>query len=89
MADVGHQRLTKSVFYTPNSCKIIREFILSIVLMLISLNYCLNACDDEKRINLFDFFVDYQNVGPIMNFLSVFTHARDRCFVTSEYVTNK
>ena len=29
--------------------------------------------------NLFD-FVDYQNVGPIMNFLSVFTHARDRCF---------
>ena len=51
--------------------------------MLISLNYCLNACDDEKTSNLFD-FVDYQNVGPIMNFLSVFTHARDRCFVTSE-----
>ena len=56
--------------------------------MLISLNYCYNACDDEKTSNLFD-FVDYQNVGPIMNFLSVFTHARDRCFVTSEYVTNK
>ena len=33
--------------------------------------------------------VDYQNDGPIMNFLSVFTHARHRCFVTSEYVTNK
>ena len=55
--------------------------------MLISLNYCLNACDDEKTSNLFD-FVDYQNAGPIMNFLSVFTHARDRCFVTSEYVTD-
>ena len=38
-----------------------------------------------KTSNLFD-FVDYQNVEPIMNFLSVFTHARDRCFVTSEYV---
>ena len=32
--------------------------------------------------------VDYQNTGPKMNFLSVFTHARDRHFVTSEYVTN-
>ena len=31
--------------------------------------------------------VDYQNAGPKMNFLSVFTHARDPCFVTSEYVT--
>ena len=56
--------------------------------MLISHNYCSNACVDEKTSNLFD-FVDYQNVGPIMNFLSVFTHARDGCFVTSEYVTNK
>ena len=46
----------------------------------------LNACDDEKTSNLFD-SVDYQNAGPIMNFLSVFTHARDRCFVTPEYVT--
>ena len=42
----------------------------------------------KKPSNLFD-FIDYQNVGPIMNFLSVFTHARDRCFVTSWYVTNK
>ena len=33
----------------------------------------------EKTSNVFD-FVDYQNVGPIKNFLSVFTHARDRCF---------
>ena len=41
----------------------------------------------KKTSNLFD-FVDYQNAGPIMNFLSVFTHARDRCFVTSEYVTD-
>ena len=64
-----------------------REFPLSIVLMLISLNYCKNACEDEKTSNLFD-FVDYQNAGPIMHFLSVFTHARDRCFVTSEYVTD-
>ena len=30
--------------------------------------------------------VDYQNAGPNMNFLSVYTHARDRCFVTSEFV---
>ena len=41
----------------------------------------------KKISNLFD-FVDYQNAGPIMSFLSVFTHARDRCFVTSEYVTD-
>ena len=38
----------------------------------------------KKTSNLFD-FVDYQNVGPIINFLGVFTHARDRCFVTSKY----
>ena len=25
-------------------------------------------------------FIDYQNVGPIMNFLSVFTHACGRMF---------
>ena len=47
----------------------------------------LKACDDEKTSDLFD-FIDYQNVRPIMNFLSVFTHARDRCFLTSEYVTD-
>ena len=41
----------------------------------------------KKTSNLFD-FVDYQNVGSIMNFLSVFTHARDRCFVTAEYVSD-
>ena len=33
----------------------------------------------KKTLNLFD-FVDYQNVRPIMNFLSVFMHALDRCF---------
>ena len=38
-----------------------------------------------KKSNLFD-SVAYQNAGPIMNFLSVSTHIRDRCFVTSEYV---
>ena len=32
--------------------------------------------------------VDYQNAEPKMNYLSVFTHVRDRCFVTSEYVTD-
>ena len=26
------------------------------------------------------------NAGPTMNFLIVFTHALDQCFVTSEYV---
>ena len=40
------------------------------------------------KTNLFD-SVDYQNAGPQMNFLSVFTHARDRWFVTSEYNTDK
>ena len=39
------------------------------------------------KANLFD-SVDYQSAGPKMNFLSVLTHARDRCFVTSEYVTD-
>ena len=39
------------------------------------------------KTNLFD-SVDYQNAGPKMNFLSVFAHARDRCFATSEYVTD-
>ena len=55
--------------------------------MLISLNEFQNACDDQKTSNLFE-IVDYQNAGPIMNFLSVFTHARNRCFGTSEYVTD-
>ena len=37
--------------------------------------------------NLFDSF-DYQNAEQKMNFLRVSPHARDRCFVTSEYVTD-
>ena len=41
----------------------------------------------KKTSTLFD-FADYQNAGPIMNFLSVFTHARDRCFVTSVMVVS-
>ena len=41
----------------------------------------------SKKSNLSD-SVDYQNTGPKMNFLSVFTHARDRYCVTSEYVTD-
>ena len=40
-----------------------------------------------KKSNLSD-SVDYQNAGPKKTFLSVFTHARDQCFVTSEYVTD-
>ena len=40
-----------------------------------------------KKSNLSD-SVDYKNAGPKVNFLSVFTHARDQCFVTSEYVTD-
>ena len=39
------------------------------------------------KTNLFH-SVDYQNTGPKMNFLSVFTHAGDRYFVASEYVTD-
>ena len=40
-----------------------------------------------KKSNLSD-SVDYQNTGPKLKFQSVFTHARDRYFVTSEYVTD-
>ena len=40
----------------------------------------------NSNTNWFD-SIDYQNAGPKMNFLSVFTHARYRCFMTSEYVT--
>ena len=42
----------------------------------------------KENSNLSD-SVDYQNAGPKMTFQSVFTHARDRCFVTSEYVTDE
>ena len=41
----------------------------------------------KKKSNLSD-SVDYQNAGPTMNFLSVFTHARNRCFVTSQCATD-
>ena len=41
----------------------------------------------KKNSNLSD-SVDYLNARPKMNFLSVFTHAHDPCFVTSEYVTD-
>ena len=41
----------------------------------------------KKKSNLSD-SVDDQNAGPKTNFLSVFTNARDRCFETSEYVTD-
>ena len=34
-----------------------------------------------KKTNLSD-SVDYQNAGQKINFLSVFTHAHDPCFVT-------
>ena len=39
----------------------------------------------KTRTNLFDSF-DYKNAGAKVNFLRVSPHARDRCFVTSEYV---
>ena len=41
----------------------------------------------KKKSNLSD-SVDYQNAEPKTNFLSVSTHACNRCFVTSEYVTD-
>ena len=41
----------------------------------------------KKKSNSSD-SVDYQNTGPKMNFLSVFTQARDRYFVTSKYVAD-
>ena len=37
----------------------------------------------KKRNSNFTDSVDNQNAGPPMNFLSVFTHDFDRCFVTS------
>ena len=40
-----------------------------------------------KNSNLSD-PIDNRNTGPKMNFLSVFTHVRDRYFVTSEYVAD-
>ena len=41
----------------------------------------------KKKSNLSD-SVDYQNAEPKTNFLSVFTHARNQCFLTSEYFTD-
>ena len=41
----------------------------------------------KKKTNLSD-SVDYKNAGPKMHFLSVFTHARDPYFITSEHVTD-
>ena len=41
-----------------------------------------------KKVQICPILLNYQNVGPKMNFLSVFTHARDPRFVTSEYVTD-
>ena len=48
----------------------------------------LKACDDEKKKSNLSDSVDYHNAEPTMNFLSVFMHARDRCFVTSKCVTD-
>ena len=48
----------------------------------------LNCLKLRKKMILFDYVV-YQNAVPKMKFLSIFTYARDRCFVTSEYVTDK
>ena len=36
----------------------------------------------KKKKNLSE-SVNYQNAGPKVNFLSVISHARDLCFVTS------
>ena len=53
MTDVGHHMFTKSVLYTPSLTeKNAREFPVSIVLILNSLNQCLNACGDEKEIQI-------------------------------------
>ena len=41
----------------------------------------------KKMSNLSD-SVDYQNAGPKIIFLNVISYACDRCFVTSEYVTD-
>ena len=53
MADVGHYMFTKSVFYTPHLLKKnTSELPVSIVLMRISLKKCLNACYDEKQVQI-------------------------------------
>ena len=41
----------------------------------------------KKKSNLSD-SVDNQNAGPKIEFSECFTQAPDRCFVTSEYVTD-
>ena len=52
MANVGHQRFTKSVLYSPIPyCKIIRDFPLSIVLMLINVKMLVMT---KKKLNLSD-----------------------------------
>ena len=41
----------------------------------------------EKKSKFSD-SIDYQNAGQKIHFPSVISHAHDRCFVTSEYVTD-
>ena len=89
MADAGRQRFTNTVFYTPpltaKSLENIHFQLFCCWLVLINVKM-LVMTKKTKQI-LFD-SVDYKNAGPKMNFLSVFTHTCDRCFVTLEYVTD-
>ena len=66
------------VLYPTPYRKIIREFPISIVLMPTSvlINVEMLVITKKNTTNLFD-YVDYQNAGPKINFLSVFTYARD------------
>ena len=73
MADAGHQRFTKSVFYTPPpTVKSSDNFYYQLFwCWLVSIDVeMLVIAKKKKRKNLFD-YVDYQNAGPKMNFWSV------------------
>ena len=78
MAEVMHQRFTKSMFYTlpltPKSSENFHYQLFWCSLVFINVEMLMMT----KKSNLSD-SVDYQNAGPKMNFLSVFTHARDQC----------
>ena len=69
MADVGHQRFSKSVFYTPPlNAKSSENFQYQLFWCWLVLTNVEMLVITEKKTNLFD-YVDYQNAGPKWIFL--------------------
>ena len=90
MASVGHYMFTKTVFYTPPLLEKKTQVNFQHQLcrcLLVLINVKMLVMTKKKSSNLTE-SVNFQNAGPTMNFLSVYTHALGRCFVTSEYVTD-